>query len=96
MPLKMPVTFRLPPSISRGGAVCSGPDIEGIGKGCGSGGLASAAGLAAGVEVGALGESAGALCPKDGSAINATKNRTTKATNRIRKGDLLVESLVIS
>ena len=96
MPLKMPVTFRLPPSISRGGAVCSGPDIEGIGKGCGSGGLASAAGLAAGVELGALGESPGALCPKDGSALKATKSRTTKDANRMRKADLLVERLVIS
>src|SRR5438477_12097314 len=97
MPLKMPVTFRFPFSISRGGAVCNGPDIEGIGRGCGSGGLASAAGLAAGVEVSGFVESAGALCPKDGKVINATKtNRTTKDANRMRKSNLLVEWLVIS
>jgi hypothetical protein len=68
-----------------------------MGKGCGSGGLASAAGLADGAGIGALEESASALCPKDGSAINATKtNRTTKDANRMRKGNLLVEWLVIA
>jgi hypothetical protein len=54
MPLKIPVTASFPPSISRGGAVCSGPDIEGIGRGAGSAGLVSAGVLAGGVELGAF------------------------------------------
>jgi hypothetical protein len=89
MPLKIPVTASFPPSTSRGTAVCNGPDIEGMARGAGSGGLVSA-----GVELGAL-ESAGAVCPKTENAISNTKTGR-KYKSRVRKIDLLLDGFVTS
>src|SRR5947208_10907428 len=89
MPLKIPVTASFPPSISRGGAVCSGPDIEGMGRGCGSGGFVSAAGVLAGVEAGVLCGSEEVVCPNDGNAARARTSTARKQINRVRKVDLL-------
>src|SRR5215469_2960403 len=92
MPLKIPVTASFPPSISRGTAVCSGPAIEGIGRGCGSGGFVLSEALAAGaLAAGALWGSEGAVCASDESATSTT---TKRARTRIRKEDLLFENSI--
>lgn len=80
----MPVTASFPPSISRGGAVCKGPDIDGIGKGAGSAGFVSA-----GAALGALEESEGALCVKEACAPNTRTRIVTRQVNRVLKVYLL-------
>jgi len=61
--------------------------MDGIGSGAGSAGFVSAG---AGVELGVLCESEGALCAKEGSAPKARTRTATKQINRALKVDLLI------
>ena len=91
MPLKTPFT-ESPFSKVCGGALCSGPDIDGIGRGDGGAGAGVAAGvLLAGVELGADCESEEVVCPKDGYAATATKKTARKLSDVMRKVNLLLK-----
>ena len=90
-PLKIPLTAN-PFSNVCGGALCNGPDIEGMGSGVGAAGAAAGAGVElagagavlAVVELGVLWVSVEAFCAND---VNAAKNtiKQQKDKNRIRK-----------
>jgi hypothetical protein len=89
MPLKTPFTAS-PFSKVCGGALCSGPDIEGIGSGLGAAGAGAAAGALVGVELGAAcGSEEVVVCPKDGYAATATTKTARKLSDVMRKVNLL-------
>jgi len=68
-----------------GGALCSGPDIEGIGRGAGAAGAELAAGVLPDVELGVACGSEEVVCPTDGNAASPTKKTARKVTDVMRK-----------
>jgi len=64
-----------------------------MGRGAGSAGLVSAAGLAAGVGLGVACGLEGASCPKHESAASARDKSESKHSSRMRKVNLLFRNL---
>ena len=62
-------------------------------SGAGSAGLVAATALSVGGELGALWESEGAFCPKDGRATSA-RTKKERYSSRMRKVHLLGEGLI--